>query len=270
MTIEQKVFRRRRFNTERLEEYGFSRKADCYVISRDFMNGDFTAEIIVRENGMVSGRVFDNMNDEEYVQLRMQNYNGAYVGTVREEYEAILTDIADKCCSLVTFISDQSNRIAELILDKYSVEPDFPWDDKNFRSLGVFRHSASKKWFGLLMNIDKRLLDKTSDEEQIDVLNLKADESRIADLTAIEGIYPAYHMNHSKWISVALDETLTDEAVMLLVDDSFALTSSGAGVLNERLIREVLEVADNIKPGTVRSYGQIAEMIGRPKRLHFR
>lgn len=265
MTIEQKVFSRRRFNTKKLSEYGFKNMGTCYSLSGELPDGDFTAEIRVYENGSVRGRVIDNMTDEEYIPLRMPNYTGAFVGSVREAYEAFLLDIADKCCSEVSFISDQSNRIAALILDKYSVEPDFPWDEGGKNPAGVFRHGSNNKWFGLIMNIDRRHLDKNAGEESVDVINLKADENKIVALHKIRGIYPAYHMNHSKWISVMLDDTLDDRDVMDLIDESFRLTDSAAGVLNEKLIKEALDIADSIPPGRVMSYGQIAELMGRPK-----
>lgn len=265
MTIEEKVFSRMRFDRDRMEAYGFEDKGPGAVLSRGFMDGDFTAELVVHKNGTVRGRVIDNMNEEEYYQLRMPNYTGAFVGAVREEYEKLLRDIAKKCCNEVAFAADQSNRIAAAIMERYSVKPDFPWDDSRYSSAGVFRHSNNNKWFGLIMGIDRRLLDKGAEEEQVDVLNLKADESRIGVLHKLRGVYPAYHMNHSKWISVILDDSLSDSDVMDLVDTSFRLTSSGAGVLNEALIREVLEIADSIPAGKVASYGQIAEMAGRPK-----
>ena len=264
MTIEQKVFSRKRFNTKRLADYGFINKDACYSLSKEFLDGDFTAEIRVYENGSVRGRVIDNMMGEEYIPLRMPNYTGAFVGSVREAYEQLLTDIADNCCTEVTFVSDQSNRIAALILDRYSVEPDFPWDKGSHETSGVFRHSSSK-WFGLIMHIDRRHLDKSADEETVDVINLKAEENKVAALHKIRGIYPAYHMNHSKWISVTLDDTLDDRDVMDLVDESFRLTNDAAGVLNENLIREALGIADSIPPGKVMSYGQIAALMGRPK-----
>ena len=72
-------------------------------------------------------------------------------------------------------------------------------------------------------------------------------------------------MNHSKWISVTLDDTLDDRDVMDLVDESFRLTNDPVGVLNESLIREALAIADSIPPGRVMSYGQIAALMGRPK-----
>ena len=264
MTIEQKVFSRKRFSTARLAEYGFEDREVCMTLSREFLDGDFTAELMVYENGFVRGRVIDNMEGDEYIPLRLPGASGAFVGSVREAYESLLRDIADKCCTDVAFVSDQSNRIAAAVKEKYSAEPDFPWDEGKYKPAGVFRHADSNKWFGLIMNIDRRLLDKTGDEEPVDVLNLKADENKVSVLHRIPGIYPAYHMNHSKWISVVLDNTLADEDVMDLIDESFRLTDMGGGVLNARLINEVLSVADNIPAGCVMSYGQIARTIGRP------
>ena len=265
MTIEQKVFSRRRFSTKRLEDYGFRNMDVCYSLSKEFMDGDFTAEIRVYQNGNVAGRVMDNMIGEEYIPLRMPNYEGAFVGSVRAAYEELLLGIADACCTEVSFVSDQSNRIAALIFDRYSVEPDFPWDEGEKNPSGVFRHAGNNKWFGLIMNIERLHLDKSADSETVDVINLKADENKTAALHKIRGVYPAYHMNHSKWISVVLDDTLDDRDVMDLVDESFDLTNNAAGVLNEKLIREALSIADSIPPGKVMSYGQIAEMMGRPK-----
>ena len=265
MTIEQKIFSRKRFSTRRMDDYGFVNKDACYSLSKEFMDGDFTAEIRVYQNGSVQGRVMDNMIGEEYIPLRMPNYTGAFVGSVRAAYEKLLLDIADKCCSDVAFVSDQSNRIAALILDKYSVEPDFPWDEGTYETSGVFRHGSNNKWFGLIMNIDRRHLEKNAGEEMVDVINLKADENKMIALHKIRGVYPAFHMNHSKWISVVLDDTLDDKDVMDLVEESFRLTGGPSGVLNEKLIREALGIADSIPPGRVMSYGQIAELMGRPK-----
>ena len=99
MTIEQQVFRKKRFDTSLLEDYGFVRRDSSFFLTRDFMDGDFTAEITVDDDGSVHGRVIDNMNGEEYAQLRMENYTGAYVGHVRESYREILEDISEICCS---------------------------------------------------------------------------------------------------------------------------------------------------------------------------
>ena len=263
--IEQKIFSRMRFDTERMESYGFARKGTGYVLEKDFMDGDFTAVVTVNESGQVRGRVLDNMNDEEYLQLRMPNYTGAYVNTVRAAYEEVLRDIAESCCSEVAFASDQSNRIAEAIEDRYQVTPDFPWDEGSHALSGVFRHNRSRKWFGLLMNLDRRLLEPDGAEEGVDVLNLKVDENRKDDILSMPGVYPAYHMNHEKWISVILDDTIGDDTVLGLTEDSYRMTSGAGRTMNESLVRKVLEIADNIPAGRVASYGQIARLAGIPK-----
>ena len=254
-----------RFDTDRMEVYGFIKKGKSYILEKDFMDGDFTASVTVHENGQVRGRVLDNMNDEEYLQLRMPNYNGSYVNTVRAAYEDVLRDIAEHCCTEVAFASDQSNRIAAAISERYQVTPDFPWNDGPHAPAGVFRHNNNQKWFGLLMNLDKRLLQPDADEETVDVLNLKADETRRDSTLRIPGVFPAYHMNHEKWISVILDDTIGDDIVLGLVDDSYTQTSGSGRALNESLIRKVLGIADSIPAGKVASYGQIARLAGIPK-----
>jgi len=41
-----------------------------------------------------------------------------------------------------------------------------------------------------------------------------------------EGIYPAWHMNKTHWLSVAVDGSTDEERLRLLLDISFELTSA--------------------------------------------
>lgn len=262
--IEKKVFRYKRFSRTLMEKYGFINVDSEYYLRKDFMNGDFTACISVDKDGSVAGKVFDNMNDEEYMQLRMAAYNGSYVNSVRTAYEELLREIAAECCTDADFASDQGNRIAGLILEKYGVTPDFPWTDR-YNTYGVFRHPDTAKWFGLVMNIDRGVLEKAGRGQLVDVINLKLDAEGAGDILAEAGIYPAYHMNHKTWISVLLNDTLTDDRIMELVDDSFRLTAKKPGKMDKDVIFRVLDVADNVPAGCVVTYGQIAQLIGREK-----
>ena len=36
------------------------------------------------------------------------------------------------------------------------------------------------------------------------------------------GIYPAYHMNKKHWVSILLDDTLTDDFIKNLIDISYS------------------------------------------------
>ena len=127
------------------------------------------------------------------------------------------------CCREVQFASDQANRIADRIERLYGVRPDFPWGQSPYDSAGTFRHTDSGKWFALIMNIRRGLLSKDADGTMIDVMNLKIDPNAKSPLQ--DGVYPAYHMNHKMWITATLDDTLSDDAVMKLVDVSFRMTA---------------------------------------------
>lgn len=272
MELESKIFQRMRVDRGRLAEYGFEKTENEMCLERELLGGDFVAEISVDADGRLKGKVIDVMDGEEFVQLRNESYNGSFVNSVRSEYEDLLRDIAEKCFDEVTFAADQSNRIAALVLEKYGVEPDFPWDKDPYTSAGVFRHKDNSKWFGLVMTIRYGNLKKPGYKSEtpkaaVDALNLKINPEDAEALHARDGIFPAYHMSHKNWISVTLDDTLTDEAVMALIAESFDLTETKkkAGSMDEAFIRKVLEVADSVPQGKVVSYGQIADLVGRSK-----
>ena len=107
------------------------------------------------------------------------------------------------------------------ILDVYRVTPDFPWESNP--TFAVFRHTNNRKWFALVMDIPKSRLGLRVDG-MIDVVNLKCDPVFIGSLRSQKGIFPAYHMSKDKWISVALDGSVDDEKIKMLLDMSYELT----------------------------------------------
>ena len=115
MDIEGDVFRRKRFETDKLLRFGFTKTAGGYRCETLFMGGDFSAALFVSDAGKITGTVTDEMNKEEYRQLRMENQQGPYVSTVRARYTELLEQIAKECCIDVQFSSDQANRIAKRI-----------------------------------------------------------------------------------------------------------------------------------------------------------
>lgn len=92
--IEDEVFRKRRFVPSKMDSLGFQKSGDQYCYETDFMNGEFHVILSVSKEGNVTSEVIDKMNNEEYVQLRSEHFNGAYVNTVRDAYgmkAAVLT-----------------------------------------------------------------------------------------------------------------------------------------------------------------------------------
>ena len=126
-TLEEETFRRCALRKEQLEPFGFARQKDVWRYSEPFMNGAFRAEVYVRDDGQVYGRVMESDLDEEYLGLRLPNPTG-YPAQVREEYLAVLRRIAEGCFERQDFVFPQSNRIASLILQRYGIRPEFLWE----------------------------------------------------------------------------------------------------------------------------------------------
>ena len=62
-------------------------------------------------------------------------------------------------------------------------------------------------------------------EDILSVVNFKCDPILIGSLLDKEGYFPAYHMNKTSWITVALDGSVPDDEVKLLLDMSFEATA---------------------------------------------
>lgn len=113
------------------------------------------------------------------------------------------------------------SEIEEYIRNQYGVLPEYPFEEDSLTA--VFRHTDNKKWFAIVMRISKRRLNIDSDEE-IDVMNVKAEPVVIGSFLMEDGFYPAYHMNKTHWITIAPDAE--EEKVKLLIDMSFSLTAT--------------------------------------------
>lgn len=225
--IEETVLSRKRWIESKMLAYGFHKANKTYILEKPFLDGDFKTVLSVTPKGQVTGKVIDTITQDEYYQLRQETATGPYVNRVRSAYRSLLTDIADSCCSDVLFASSQANRLTQAILDHFQVKPDFPWEHSSrYQSYGAFRHTSNRKWFALIMNVKREVLDRDGNTSLIDILNVKIPPAQGDELRQIPGIYPAYHMNHKTWISVVLDETLPDEKILELIDTSYQLTTT--------------------------------------------
>ena len=186
-----------------------------------FLNNSFKAVIKINDNGDVRGTVYDLENNEEFLPLRIETQEGAFVGKVREEYEKILIDIRDKYFIKNHFIYPQSNRITQLIYKKYGNEPEFLWE--KFDGSGIFRNPESKKWYAGILDVEGSKIKKGK-SGIIEVLDIKLDPMEIQELLSQPNFYPAYHMNKKCWITIILDESLSDRRIMEFIEKSHQLS----------------------------------------------
>ncbi len=226
MDIEREIFKRGKINCQKLGSYGFIQENNIYHFSKEFMK-NFRADITIDLDGNVSGKVYDLKTNLEYTNFRIADLTG-FAYQVREEYILILKDIAKNVLDLKYFVFDQANRIANLIWEKYKIYPEFLWD--KYPGYGIFRNKRSNKWFGIILNVDKsKMIHNLTGE--VEIINFKLDD-KVLDYIQHDGIYPAYHMNKKAWVSIILDDALTDEEIMEMVDISYELANlSGCWII---------------------------------------
>jgi len=221
MSIESEVFIKFTPDFEKLVQYGFIKNKTNYIFNKPFLNNSFKAQVTIDNSGNIKGQVIDCESNEEYIPIRLEHQEGGFVGEVREGYIRLLTDIRDNCFNENYFISDQGNRITNLIYEKYGDKPVFLWDD--LPDCGVFKNPDNNKWYGIIMYIERTKLNEPS-KEKVEVINIKLDKDKIPTLIKQDGFYPAYHMNKKHWITITLDNTLKDALILDLINESHAYT----------------------------------------------
>ena len=118
----------------------------------------------------------------------------------------------------------QANIVVKHIKSEYEANPEFLWPDR-YPGYAVFRHDSNKKWFALVATISSKSLGLKEDKA-IDVINLKFDKNQTYDFAETsDHIFPAYHMNKNNWITIWLDETLSNELIFELIKKSYLLSA---------------------------------------------
>ena len=254
MRFEDDIFKRKIPDYNKLILYGFINDG-VYKYTTNILD-DFKV-IITVSSGKVNGKIYDLKFNEEYINYRIENQNGSFVNKVREEYIKLLKDISDKCFITSQFICKQANRISNLIYEKYKDKPIFKFS--KYPGFGIFENNS--KWYGLIANIDRSKLDKQKGE--VEIINLKVDSHKIPLLLKKNGFYEAYHMNKKNWISIILDDTLKDDEIMDLIDESYSFTVN----LNKSKNEWVIPV--NAKYFDVRDYFNSNDIIVWNKKANY-
>ena len=104
--------------------------------------------------------------------------------------------------------------------ETYGTLPDYPFEDDFITT--ALRHSATRKWYAIVMQVSRRKFGQESDEI-IDVVNMKLPVEMFGSFGKADGVYPAYHMNKLHWISLLLPDA-PDDVAKFLVNVSFEAT----------------------------------------------
>lgn len=215
--MEYELFKKCVFDYSKLLKYGFKEENNIYYYEKYILDNNYKICIKI-ENNNVIGKIYDLIFNDEYLNLNVDS-NLSFNNKIKEEYIKVLKDIKVKCTKESLFVFKQSNEITNYIKRKYKVNPEFLWDKSTGN--GVFRNKNKKKWFGIILSVSKDKLDSKYKQEIIEVINLKLDETMIKELIKMDGFYRAYHMNKKSWISIILDNTLDNEIIYSLIDQSY-------------------------------------------------
>lgn len=213
------IFKSYQFNQEKAQAFGFVENGEVWNYSSKILQGDFVMVLSITADN-VRFQVFDQEMGDLYPQVHMESMTGSFVGNVREACLEILYQIRKACFDVQDFVCPQTKRIMAQIQEKYGNQLEYLWEKSP--DTAVLRHEGNKKWYAVLMRIPWDKLEKGR-EGLVEAVNLKHDQ--VVDLLSQKGIYPAFHMNKRYWISVAFDDTLSDEMVLELIEKSWNLTS---------------------------------------------
>ena len=114
------------------------------------------------------------------------------------------------------------NELETFIMETYNVVADYPW--RKSPNDEVFRHGNNKKWFALIMAVPRNKLGLQGNS-LLDIVNFKCDPLLIGSLRKEPGFFPAYHMSKECWITVALDGSVPDDKIKMLLDMSYQATA---------------------------------------------
>ena len=245
---------------KKLINYGFKMYDNKYMYGEKICNNQFEMIVEIKDN-LVTSKLIDLVDEEEYVLVDVQDSTGEFVGKVRQEYEKRLDDIINNCTEKEVFKQNQTKQIIEYIKEKYNDELEFLWE--KYDDVAIWRNKQNDKWYGLLMVIteDKVGINSNKKVEVLDIRYQKEESQKIVDN---KKIFPGYHMNKKSWITIKLDNTIEIERIKKLIDNSYNLSLGGKRIHNKQneLAQKVYDYLLTIPKKKVVTYKQVAEYLG--------
>ena len=200
---------------------GFVREDGDWVRHGEILFGHFDAVLRISPRGQLHLVLCDS-NGEEYALIHVDSATGDFVKHVRDACGAWLTEVRDRCFVKRLFTSDQAERLAAILRKRYGDTQDDPWNGKYLGHV-VLRRMDSRKWYALTMNIDGKHIGCPGTRR--DVLVVRAGEKRVPLLLGRKGFLPAYHMNRAAWVTILLDDCVTDDEILSELEAARTLLS---------------------------------------------
>ncbi len=212
------IFKNAEFNKNLLTDYGFVAESQGMSYKCGILNS-FSLTVFVDKGGSVSTYLFDNDTNDEYT-LYKTNAEGRFVGDVRQAISDLLTDIRDKCCKVNAFAQNQTARLCEYARLTYGDSPEYMWEKSDNC---ILRRKDTARWYAAIITVQMHKLGISARDKDktVEIVNLHSD--RVEELLQSPYIYRGWHMNKKHWVSVITDNSLSDNELFLLLDESYRL-----------------------------------------------
>ena len=217
MNIEEDLFNKYQIDKDKLIKYGFIKENNVLIFKKNILDNKFM--VIIEYDKDIKGKIIELDFNEEYTNYRREEL-GEFNSKIKDDFIKILIDIRNHCCYKDIFKYPQTIRINNYIINKYNVNPEFLW--VKYPEYAIYR--KTKKWFALIGNVPINKIDKKIDSnKEVDIINVKVSPNKIEDLLKINGYYKAYHMNKLNWITIILDDTISDSEIEEMIYNSYDL-----------------------------------------------
>lgn len=208
------------YTIQKLLAFGFAEQAGEYTYIRGIADGQMTVAVTVTPDGAVASAITDNASGEEYVLHRVPSAEGAFVGRVRTEHDALLAEIASKCFGTAAFKNMQTQAVLAYVRDTYGDEPEFLWQSTPHNA--IVRRKDNKKWYLAILTLSRQKLGIDSNEIT-EILDLRIDPEQLPATVDHKRYFPGYHMNKKHWITVLLDGSVPLDEICDKIDESYRL-----------------------------------------------
>jgi len=205
---------------EKLRLYGFCENEGKLSFEAFLSKSLFRMKIDIFPDGRAAASVTDPASDEEYTLHLSDMASGSFVGGVREDFEALLRDISEKCFVSDVFRSDELKKLIAYAKNTYGSDPEFLWEDSP--RCAILRRADTGKWYCVIMAVAARRIGIENDGE-IEIINLHGIPEDITADVGKNGIYPGWHMNKKHWYTVVPDGALPLDELCRRVDESYRL-----------------------------------------------
>lgn len=159
--------------------------------------------------------VVDVFEDEKFQPFYLIT-DTSYSSKIKYEVEVICENIISDCF----FENDIKSKIKDYCLNNFDSFKSNPFS--NAPNFEAFKVGGTIKWFALLFYAPHNKVNKSiNSTEVIDILNLKIDNEIAIKYIDNKNYFEGYHMNHKKWLTIYLNNSLDFETVKELIDMSY-------------------------------------------------